>query len=91
MSTESTAACREMLERISAYLDGELEVAECQVIEAHCRECPHCCTVVDELRRTIGLCREAGAAPLPEFIRNRARASVRQLLAREPAQARRKR
>ena len=90
MIAEPTDACREMLEQISAYLDGELGAAECHVIEAHCRQCPQCHTIVDELRRTIGLCREAGAAPLPESVRNRARASVRRLLAvKKPVQARR--
>ena len=80
MSPADTTACREMLARISAYLDGDLNAAQCHSIEQHCRECASCATVVEGLRRTIGLCREAGSAPLPESVRNRARASVRRLL-----------
>jgi anti-sigma factor RsiW len=77
----STVACQEMLVQVSAYLDGDLNAAECRTIERHCRECPDCAAVVDGLRRTIGLCQDVGRAPLPESVRNRARASVRRLLA----------
>jgi len=76
----STGDCARILERISAYLDGELEVTECAAIEAHCARCPRCAPVVEGLRRTVGLCREAGRALLPEAVRQRARASVRRLL-----------
>jgi anti-sigma factor RsiW len=90
VSAESSTACRETLERISAYLDDELAAPECHAIEAHCRECPPCRTVVEQLRQAVGLCREAGAAPLPEYVRRRARASVRALLsAKKPARPRR--
>jgi anti-sigma factor RsiW len=74
------AACRELLTHISAYLDDELDAVECAAIERHCAACPHCLDVVEGLRRTIALCRETGAAPLPRLVREKARASVRQLL-----------
>ena len=72
--------CTALLASISAYLDGELEVVECAVIERHCAGCPRCAALVDGLRHTIGLCRDVGTAPLPESVRERARASVRRLL-----------
>ena len=75
--------CGAMLAHISAYLDGELDAAECSTIERHCRTCPRCAAVVDGLRRTIGLCRNAGKAPLPDPVRRRARQSIRRLLAAE--------
>jgi anti-sigma factor RsiW len=80
MRRASDAECRAMLATISAYLDGDLEVAECTAIERHCRDCPECAALVEGLRNTIGLCREAGAAPLPEAVRQRARAGIRRLL-----------
>jgi anti-sigma factor RsiW len=72
--------CAGILAHISAYLDGELATTECDAIERHCRECESCASTVAGLRLTVGLCREAGSAPLPDVVRNRARESVRQLL-----------
>lgn len=76
------SACPETLARISAYLDGELEAGACQDVERHCLQCPACAAVVEGLRQTVGLCREAGAAPLPDHVRQRARERVRTLLSR---------
>ena len=76
-------ACPETLQRISAYLDGELDASACDEVERHCLECAACASVVDGLRRTVGICRAAGAAPLPEAVRQRARDRVRTLLSRQ--------
>ena len=77
------ANCQAILANISAYLDGELDSTACDAIEEHCQRCPSCAAVVKGLRETVGLCREAGSAPLPEAVRRRARDSVRRLLDRE--------
>ena len=73
-------ACREVLSNISSYLDGELETTACDAIDRHCVECPSCAALVQGLRETVGLCRQAATAPLPDAVRRRARESVRQLL-----------
>jgi anti-sigma factor RsiW len=83
MSADVNAKCRDMLARISAYLDGDLDAAACQAIERHCADCARCAGLVAGLRETIGLCREAGSTPLPDAVRQRARASVQRLLAGE--------
>lgn len=80
MSEAVNLDCGAMLAGISAYLDGDLGATECDAIELHCRACPRCAAVVDGLRQTIGLCREAGSTPLPEPVRQRARASIERLL-----------
>lgn len=72
--------CGTILANISAFLDGELDATSCAAIEAHCAECERCAPVIGGLRRTIGLCRTAGTAPLPEAVRQRARDSIRRLL-----------
>jgi anti-sigma factor RsiW len=68
---------------VSSYLDGDLDAAACELIEAHCGECARCAGVIVGLRETVGLCRQAGSVPVPEAIRQRARASVRRLLEEE--------
>jgi anti-sigma factor RsiW len=72
--------CAAVLANISAFLDGDLDQTMCAEIERHCAECHRCAPVVDGLRRTIGLCRDAGAAPVPDTVRARARDAVRRLL-----------
>ena len=81
MSEELRPDCGAMLAGISAYLDGEMDALECQAIERHCRDCAPCAAVVAGLRETIGLCREAGSLPLPDPVRQRARAGIERLLA----------
>jgi anti-sigma factor RsiW len=75
-----TGECRRALASVSSYLDGDLDATTCASIEAHCRECTACAEVIAGLRETVGLCRQAGATPVPEAIRQRARASVQRLL-----------
>ena len=60
MSADANADCGAMLAGISAYLDGDLDATACQAIERHCRDCSRCAALVEGLRETIGLCREAG-------------------------------
>jgi anti-sigma factor RsiW len=74
--------CKEVLANISSYLDGELDATRCDAIDQHCGECPSCAALVNDLRETIGLCRQARTIPLPDAVRQRARESVRQLLDR---------
>lgn len=87
MTQDVNAKCGATLANISAYLDGELDAVECDAIERHCRDCAACTTLVQGLRETIGLCREAGTTPLPEPVRQRAKASIERLLAsKKPSQ-----
>jgi len=81
MSTPSD--CRAILAVISAYLDAELDGSECEAIERHCQACPPCAALVNGLRETVGLCRQAASVPLPATVRQRARESVRRLLDRD--------
>jgi anti-sigma factor (TIGR02949 family) len=83
MTDAKSTSCREILAGISAYLDGELGTAACDEIERHCQDCPSCASVVQGLRETVGLCREAGLVSLPEALRQRARDRMRLLLDQE--------
>ena len=74
--------CDLLVEQLSAYLDGDLARRECERIARHARRCPRCRALTAELRATIGTCRRAAAVPLPAGVRDRARASIRALLAK---------
>lgn len=80
MTDAGKPECAAVLGGISAYLDGELEATECDAIDAHCRTCADCAAVVEGLRATIGLCRGAVVAELPEPVKAKAQASIARLL-----------
>ena len=80
--TPAPTTCKWILATISSYLDGELDATACDAIEQHCVGCSSCAALVSGLRETVGLCRQAGTAPLPDEVRQRARDSVRELLDR---------
>jgi anti-sigma factor RsiW len=80
MNDPAPPTCHTILTKISAYLDGELDATACDEIERHGERCASCRELVDGLRQAIGLCRRAGEAPVPDAVRQRARASVRRLL-----------
>ena len=80
MSTTHPVTCETLLDQISAYLDGDLDATTCQVIEAHAQMCTACARVIDDFRKTTGLCRQAAAIPLPDSVRELAKARVAELL-----------
>lgn len=76
-----TARCRELVERLSRLLDNDLTAAERRAVLDHVRRCPCCDDFVESLRRTVRLCRDAGATRLPAAVRARAHARIRRLMA----------
>ncbi len=81
--------CKDLLERISRYLDGELPAAERARVEQHLHDCPECVEVLHSLEHTVDLCREEGRPDLPPDLRARALERVHLLLA-QAARERRK-
>jgi predicted anti-sigma-YlaC factor YlaD len=64
--------CRELVARLSEYLDREIDPQVCARIEEHLGDCAACRAVFESLRRTVGLVR--GAKPsdaLPEAVKRR--------------------
>ncbi len=62
---EITEVCRGLKDKLSAYLDGELESALCAEIEQHLKGCKNCQVVVDTLNKTITLYRDYGQEEVP--------------------------
>lgn len=80
MTPTTEMTCDTLLSQMSSYLDGDLPELTCAAIEQHAAACAECGRVIAEFRTATGLCRSAGTAPLPEDVRARARARVRELL-----------
>ncbi len=77
---DSPAHCRELLERLSLYIDGDLKGPQRRSLMAHLRRCPCCEELAESLKRTVLLCQEAGKTRLPARVRARARARIAELL-----------
>jgi anti-sigma factor RsiW len=45
-------SCREVVELVTAYLDGALGADEHARMEAHLQGCPHCVEYVEQIRMT---------------------------------------
>jgi anti-sigma factor RsiW len=63
--------CRELLDQLSEYIDGELEDALCTKLEAHLAQCTNCRVMVDTLRKTITLYHAQAPAELPSDVEDR--------------------
>jgi len=50
--------CREFLDFLMDYLEGELPRAESETFETHMRDCPPCVTYLDTYRETVRLGKE---------------------------------
>jgi anti-sigma factor RsiW len=63
--------CREFVEFLMTYLDGELEEAQRSLFEEHLRDCPGCIDYLDSYRKTVelggSLCQEP-EGPVPDEV-----------------------
>jgi anti-sigma factor RsiW len=47
--------CRQVVEVVTAYLDGAMPAPDRRRLEAHLTACPHCTVYVEQIRSTIAL------------------------------------
>ena len=81
MTTHHTPRCRRLVDRLSRFIDDDLNEKQRRAVREHLRRCPCCSDFVEDLRRTVALCRDARQTGLPAAMRARALAGVRRLLA----------
>lgn len=58
--------CKEAIELLAAYLDGELPPGQKQALEEHLGACAPCVDFVATYRQTPGLCKKALEAKMPK-------------------------
>jgi anti-sigma factor RsiW len=61
--------CRMLFEKLSEYLDGELDPALYPRFEAHLHDCEPCQAFLESLRRTVRHVGAAGEVDLPPDVR----------------------
>lgn len=69
------AACPDVVERFSAFLEGEIGSDECLALQSHVNDCPSCNAACTSLKRTVNLCRESGAE-VPSDVQARVRGAL---------------
>jgi len=57
--------CLAMFEKLSEYIDGELDNATCAEIEKHAKNCVACFSCMETLKRTVALCKKVEDQPIP--------------------------
>lgn len=57
--------CLELFDKLSEYIDGEMDEVRLREIDAHISECLACFACLQSLRQTIALCKHAGRQPVP--------------------------
>ena len=65
--------CQEILQKLSEYIDGELDPKLCVELDRHMEDCHPCLVFVDSLKKTITLYKYAASEPLPKEIHLRLR------------------
>ena len=64
--------CRQLLNSLSDYIDGDLQQELCDEIELHMKDCDNCRIVIDTLSKTISLYQTSSEpAVVPDEVRQR--------------------
>ena len=58
--------CLEIFEKLSEYIDGELDHTTCEEIERHAKNCVACFSCMETLKKTVALCKNAQEQPVPQ-------------------------
>jgi anti-sigma factor RsiW len=66
--------CRELVELLCDFIDGELTAEQRRHIEEHLGDCPPCVIYVETYRLTITMSRKLPTGPLPPQLAERLRA-----------------
>ena len=56
-----------LFERLSEYIDRELDAPTCSQIEAHIKQCRPCQVCLGTLRQTVDVCRHLEHRQVPEM------------------------
>ena len=79
-NTHDHQKCRAFFEKLSDYIDHELDQASCEAIEAHLQQCPPCQACLATLKQTVAMCRKMKTAAMPEAFSQRLREIIRRNL-----------
>ena len=71
--------CKELVERLYDFIQGELEEELCRHLEQHLTQCSHCVAYVKTYQITIHLTRRLPSNPVPSELSQRLQAVLKDL------------
>lgn len=71
--------CLELFEKLSEYIDGELDHATCSEIKRHAEDCVPCFACLETLKRTVALCKNVEDKPIPLNLSEKLRNIIEQI------------
>lgn len=69
--------CKDCIQQISSYLEGEMEPELKRHLEEHLKRCHHCHVVFDSTRKMIELYCDGKLFPLPAEVRDHLHQALR--------------
>ena len=75
--------CIELFERLSEYIDRELDAPTCKDIEAHIKSCTPCQVCLETLKQTVALCRNLERRQVPEAFSLQLRGAIFDLVGKK--------
>lgn len=63
--------CRDIVELLGEYLDGELDLATAEALTAHLADCQECTAFLNTYRGTVRAARQLTESDLPPQLRER--------------------
>lgn len=82
MNADDDAACRDLVELLTAYLDDELPAPDRAQIEAHLADCPGCSAALQQMRESIRVTGTLSQDDVPELQRTALQEAFRSWRAR---------
>ena len=68
--------CLALFERLSEYIDRELDAPTCKDIEAHIKACKPCQVCLETLKQTVDLCKNLESRQVPETFSVKLRGAI---------------
>ena len=65
---QSHQHCLAMFDKLSQFIDNELDAVSRQKIERHVKTCLSCYVCLETLKRTIAVCRHTESRPAPKAL-----------------------
>jgi predicted anti-sigma-YlaC factor YlaD len=64
--------CKECLDLLADYLDGELDSNTAQSLEEHFQDCPPCIAFLNTYKSTTKICRDTlGTIEIPDIVKSK--------------------
>ena len=76
--------CVALFERLSEYIDKELDTPTCEDIEAHIKACKPCQVCLETLKQTVDLCRSLKQNQVPETFSLKLKGAIFDLMKKTP-------